>query len=106
MAKVLRARAICGHDASQGARIVFRQPLEQCGTHIEADQSEVVDDSLDAIVVVDQPTERVGAVALVVDAFVPVHKRQRARLVSDDARPRVLAWRLVEVTVQNQPLHS
>ena len=62
---------------------------------------EVVTDPLDARVVVENPRKRVGAIALVVNALVPVVERLDLGLALDQARPRILAWRLVEMSVDD-----
>jgi hypothetical protein len=97
-----RALAVGGEDARVGLRVAAFEPREQRRAEVEAEVRVVVDDALDAAVGVDDAGVAVRAVALGVDALVPVVEGTRARLALDEARPGVLARRLVEVTVYDQ----
>src|SRR5207249_2542767 len=75
------------------------EPGEERGPDVERDLLEVVDDVEDAVVVVHPARGRVGRVALRRDALVPVVERRRRVLDLDGLEPRILARRLVEVSV-------
>src|SRR5688572_7415840 len=77
------------------------EPARQSGTEVGAQEAIVVDQLQHAIAFVDA-REGVGAIALGVDALVPIVKRRRRRLLVDLAGPRILPRRLVEVTVNDQ----
>jgi len=82
-----------------GRRVMPPQPARQRRPEVERDTIVVVDDRLDAAGAVVDARERVRAVALGVDARVPVVKRRRRRLARHPIRPRVLTRRLVEMSV-------
>ena len=49
----------------------------------------------------NDPRLAIRLVTLGVDAFVPIVKRQRARFRIDYSGPGILAWRLIEVSVND-----
>jgi hypothetical protein len=102
---VARARAdgfgVGALDARVGRGVVMFEPREQGRAEVEAQARVVVEYALDAPVRIEDAREGVRAVALEVDALVPIMEGARARLLLDLARPRVLARRLVEVAVDD-----
>src|SRR5262249_59430186 len=76
-----------------------REPGEERGADVEGDLLEVVDDVENAIGVVDTARGRVRRVALRRDALVPVVERRCRVLDLDGLEPRILARRLIEVSV-------
>jgi len=79
--------------------VVPFDPARQGRAEVERQARIVVDDGLDAPLGVVDSRERVGAVALGVDARVPVVQRRRRRLALDRVGARVLARRLLEMAV-------
>ena len=77
------------------------QPLEQRGAEVEAHRGERVDDARDPSVRGVQPGRHDRAVALPLDALVPVVERRGGRLRLDLVEPRILSRRLVEMPVDD-----
>ena len=94
--------AVRGDHPVVGRRCVPRQPRRQRRADVEAEQAVVVHDRHDHAVVVDDPGEGVGPVALGLDALVPVVERRGRRLDRHLLGPGVLAGRLVEVPVDRE----
>jgi hypothetical protein len=97
-----RALAVGLDNSRVGLRLVAFEPVEERRAEVEAEARVVVDDPLDAAVGVADAREGVRAVALGVDALVPIVEGRGARLALDQLRPGVLARRLVEVAVNDQ----
>ena len=96
------AQAVGFDDALVGYGIVVFHPREQRRTEVEADVLEVVDrPARCARSVSKMRAEGVGAVTLVVNALVPVVEGVHLGLALDDARPRILARRLIEMSVDD-----
>ena len=89
-----------------GAGRFALEPRQQRGTKIEIDRSEGVDDVGDAAVGGVPPGGDDGAIALLLDALIPVVGRGRRCLPLDQLEPRVLARRLVEVPVDHHGAHG
>src|SRR5215208_1718610 len=97
-----RTLAVGLNNPRVGLGLVAFEPVEERRAEVEAESRVVVDDALDAAVRVADAREGVRAVALGVDALVPVVEGRGARLALDQLRPGVLARRLVEVAVNDQ----
>ena len=82
------------------------EPGEQRRTEVEARPLVAVDQVTEPPRAVEHPRLGVRRVALARDARVPVAVRRGRRLGADHAQPRVLARRLVEVTVQTERAHG
>jgi hypothetical protein len=93
------AGAIGGLQRRQDVRRVARQVGQERGPEVPAHARVVVDDLDDLAFAVDDPRRGVGPIALGGDPRVPVGERRRGRLRIDLVEPRVLARRLIEVTV-------
>jgi hypothetical protein len=52
------------------------------------------------------PHKRVCAIAFEMNALIPIVKRRRAWLFFNDAGPGIFAWRLIEVTVDDERRHG
>src|SRR5437762_7558593 len=96
-----RARPVRRDDLGVDVGPVAVEPGQECGTRVERDLFEVVDDVEDAILAVHAPRGRVGRVALGGDPLVPVVERRCRVLHLDGFEPGVLAGRLVEVAVDD-----
>src|SRR2546423_5949233 len=94
------AFAICSDDAGIRVGMMTFNPTQQCRTEIETDQFIVVHKLLIAFRFTDAD-ERVRAIALEMNAFVPIMKGRRAWLFFNDSRPRIFARRLIEVTMDD-----
>src|ERR1043166_1615893 len=77
------------------------EPLHQGGPDVEADLLQGVHDPRDAAVAAGSPGRDHRAVALPLDALVPVVKRRGARLPLHQLEPRLLTGRLVEMRVDD-----
>ena len=95
----LAAAALAIEDHAIGAGGVFAEPAQEGGADIEADAGVVVDDADDLVFGVDDAGSTVGGITLRADAFVPVVIGGGRVLRFYGFKPRVLARRLVEVTV-------
>ena len=82
--------------------VVPLDPARQRGAEVVRHAGVVVDDGLDAALGVVNARPGVGAVALRVDARVPVVQRRRRRFPFQLVGPRVLARWLIEVPVDDQ----
>ena len=77
------------------------QPLEQRRAEVEADPLVAVDDAGDPPPAPRNPGRAHGAVALLLDPFVPVVKRRGRELRLHFVQPRILPRGLVEVAVDD-----
>jgi hypothetical protein len=84
---------------------VLGRPGEKSGAIIEADSGIVVQDVGNALVIVENAGSQVWSVALGGYALVPVVVRIGRILKFNLLEPRVLAWRLIEVTVNTKIVH-
>ncbi len=82
-----------------GAVGVVLEPAQQRGAKVEADARVVIDDADDLVLRVHNARCAVWRIALGADALVPVVIRRGRVLRLHGLEPRVLAGRLVEVTV-------
>jgi hypothetical protein len=96
------ALAVGLDDARVSFGVSAFEPGEERGAEVEAEVGVVVDYGFDAPVRVDDAGVAVRAVALAVDALVPVVEGVRARLALDQIGPGVLSRRLVEMAVDDQ----
>ena len=94
--------AVGGPQPGRHRRILPGDPARQRGADVERQPFVVVDDRLDPPVGGVDARERVGPIALGVDALVPVVERRRRGLARDVVGPGVLARWLVEVPVDHQ----
>ncbi|MGA9565898.1 MAG: hypothetical protein WBS19_10290 [Candidatus Korobacteraceae bacterium] len=78
------------------------QPGEQSGPDVEADAGVIVDDADDAVVRSQNAGGGVGSVTLGSNALVPVVVGVSGVLLLDDFEPRVLARRLIKMTVNTK----
>src|SRR5579872_4969848 len=101
----LATTLICLYDARVGFGMRELEPSHQRRPEVEIQVRVVVDDTLDLALAIDDPCERVGAIAFGVDTLVPVMKRARAVLAIDRAGPRILARWLIEMTVNDYRGH-
>ncbi len=101
-----RAHAVGPENAFVSDAVVALHPREERRPEVEADALEVVHDLFDARVAVENPGERVRAVAFLVDALVPVVERVHFGFAVDGARPRIFARGLVEVPVDDEVGHD
>jgi hypothetical protein len=89
------AFAICHQDAVICFGVVRLQPRQQGGPKIETY----------VLVIVDfcraKAGKTVGTVAFGVNSLVPIVKWRGARLRFDFTGPGILAWRLIEMSVNN-----
>ncbi len=97
--ETLPALAVRFQDGGVDIGRVLLQPGEEGRAEIETDATVVVDDPDDAALAVQDPAHGIGGVALGRDPPVPVVVRVGRVLDLDRLQPRVLARRLVEVTV-------
>jgi hypothetical protein len=97
--KSLLRLLICIDDGVVSIRRALLQPGEQGGAYVVANARVIVDNAYNAPLHIENARRRVGRVALGGDAFVPIVIRIRRILQLDGFEPRVLAWRLIEVTV-------
>ncbi|MFO0635691.1 MAG: hypothetical protein U0168_22860 [Nannocystaceae bacterium] len=98
-AEALAAQVVGRNDRAVDVATVALEPRQQRGPEVEAHARVVADDARDVALLVEDARRGVGAVALRGDALVPVVERIRRLLHLDGLEPRVLAWRLIEVTV-------
>src|SRR5437588_4968347 len=86
-------------DGFIGFRLLIRQPCQQRWAEVEADMAIIVRDFLDVLKTIQNSRHAVGGVTFCGDAFVPVMEWVCGVLQFDKFQPRVLARRLVEVSV-------
>ncbi len=86
-------------DAAVSFRVMLLQPGEQCRSKIKTDMRVVIDDLV--CTVDNNPGGAIRPVTLGVNAFIPIVKRQRTRFWIDYSGPGILAWRLIEVSVND-----
>src|SRR5947209_5849663 len=106
-----RVRSIAPHairvqDRGIGRRLALLEPAQKRRSEVEADRRVVVDDLDDPIVRVENTRRSIGLVALGGDPLVPVVIRMRGILSLDRFQPRVLARRLIEVTVNTDEANA
>ena len=89
-------------DAAVGIRRVCADPSHQGWTHVETHEIVVVDNIDDTPLRAQDTASRIRAITFTCDAVVPVVKGACARLVLDNARPRIFTRRLVKVTVNRK----
>ncbi len=100
MALVAVAREPVGiEDGGIDLRLTLLEPGEERRPEVEGDRSVVIDDLGDEVAGVEDARGGVRPVALGGDPLVPVVIRMRRILRLHGLQPRVLARRLVEVTV-------
>jgi hypothetical protein len=87
-------------------RRVLSGPRKESGAKIEADSGIVVQNMRNALVLIENTGGQIGSVALSRDALVPVMVRIGRILQFNLFKPRILAWRLIEVTVNTEIFHS
>src|SRR5579884_2293199 len=103
----LAALAISRQDLLIHVRFFVCQPCQQGGTEVEADPRVIVNDPLDVVVAVENARSCIWRIAFCGDAFIPVMKRIRRILKLNEFKPRILTWRLVEVTMNaDVPFHQ
>src|SRR5205085_10000495 len=87
---------------AQNLRREIGQPSQEGWAEIEAHPGVVVAQLNDLAFGVDQAGARIRSIAFARDALVPVVERRRRILDLDRFQPRVLPWRLVEMSVDTQ----
>src|SRR5947209_1129497 len=106
MAMVLQHAFAIGFDDSRvSICVMLLKPTQQSGAKIETDVRVVINDSIFAGHNVGEMYGGVSGVAFGMNALVPIVKRSGAGLFFDDSSPRIFAWRLVEVAVNDQEGH-
>ena len=98
-AKALAAAALAIQNHAVGARRVLHQPAHQRRAEVEADARVVVHDARDLVLAVHDARRAVGGVALRADALIPVVVGRGRLLRLHRLQPRILARRLIKVTV-------
>ena len=88
-----------GKNAAVSLRVMLPQPGKQCRSKIKTDMRVVIDDLL--CTVDNNPGRAIRPVTLGVNAFIPIMKRQRAWFWINNSGPGILAWRLIEVSVND-----
>ncbi len=81
-------------------------PGEKSGTKIEADSGIVVQNVRNALLAIENASGQVGSVALGRHALIPVMVGIGRILKFNLLEPRILAWRLIEMTVNTKIVHS
>ena len=97
--KTKPAFAIGGQDGGVGLGIGTFQPGQERGAEIEAYAREIIDNTGDSIVTVEDAGCGIGSVALRRDPFVPVVVRIGRVLDLDGFQPGILPRRLIKMTV-------
>ena len=98
-AETLAAAALAVQDLAVSSWRVLFEPAQQCGTEVKADARVVVHDARDLVLDVYNPRRAVGRVALRANPLVPVVVGRSGILRLDSLQPRILARRLVKVTM-------
>src|SRR4030043_1317237 len=83
---------------SPGWKRIF-QPGEKRWTEIKADGGVIIEDLQDLSFFIKDPGVSIGPIALQSDPLIPVMKGMSALLGLNDFKPRVLPWRLIEMTM-------
>src|SRR5579871_5801280 len=94
------------NDARGGFRVGNFEPSHQRRPEVETQVGVVVYDALDLALAVNDARVRVRAVALRVDALVPVMRRTRALFALDRSGPRIFARRLIEMAMNDDRGHD
>jgi hypothetical protein len=81
------------------------EPLEKRRPEVEADVLQRVDDAIDPPVGCQHARGDDGTIALLLDARIPVVVRRGGRFALDLFEPRVFAWRLIEMSVNDDAAH-
>src|SRR6266404_3301552 len=93
-------------DAGIRLRMIVLEPAQQGRSKIEADIRVVVHNSFPASGRIGNAHPGIWLVTLGMNALVPVVKRRGTGLDLDDAGPGILAWRLVEMAVDDECGHG
>src|SRR5579875_560504 len=104
MARV-EAHAVGGADARPGPGMRPLKPAHQRWPEVEAYRPIVVDDAVNRAPVVEDPREGVGSIAFGINAFIPVMKGAGAILGIERSSPRILARRLIKMTMNDDRIH-
>ncbi len=98
-AAFLGALPVSFENSLVSLRVMPFQPRQQCGAKVEADERVVVCRAFDRLLRAHDAREGIRSIAFGMNALIPVVIGIGAKLALDISRPGILAWWLVEVSV-------